>query len=789
MRITTWLGVLLGLGLCSISAAQQPAPTNADEATLQKQGIPTDTAGLIAFFEKQSLKEGEEKHLESLVRKLSSDVYLVRDKAAKELISRGRVALPFLRSGLANSSVEAKHRAEMCIEKIEERTQAQPVSAAARVLVARKDPKSAAVLLNFVPSVSNDPFLEEEILSAVGRLTVSHEKVDSLILNSLKDSLSFRRGVAAYLIGRRGSAEHRAALRALLADPDPFVQARVLQGLYGKRPSQMIQDSIAGDEALLKGANIQASEEALLKYFQSKTLSPEKQQYFRSLVRRLGSSSFLVRDQATVQLTKEGSPVIAFLREAVHDPDMERSHRAQDALQRITEKTNPAIPVAAAHLLARPAQKKDQSPAEAIRTLLAYIPFADDDNVEEEVLTCLTLLCLREPKIEPELVDALNDPSITRRGAAAYVLGHVGTQEHVAKLPGLLNDPHPLVRLRAAQGLLAAHDKTALPTFVKLLEQAPQSHLPRVEEVLYRLAEDKGPSETLISGSIESRQKVAKAWSKWLQDNQDKIDLASLNDREAFLGLITVCEYDNQFGNIQGQAWESPRGGQQKRWSITNLQGAMDAQSLPNGNILIAENNSNRITERDPKGNIRWEYRTPLNPFRAQRLPNGNTFIASYNMVMEIDANKQELYRIPLGPQFYIFGAHKGRNGNIVVINARGANGGEIVEMDTKGTRVNSVNVQTQGNWCSVEMQSNGNYLFSTMVNNGVQNGVVKEIDRKGTELWSKGFPGVFRATKLPNGNVLVASMLNRQVAELDRAGNVRWSVTCQGRPWSVSYR
>ena len=66
---------------------------------------------------------------------------------------------------------------------------------------------------------------------------------------------------------------------------------------------------------------------------------------------------------------------------------------------------------------------------------------------------------------------------------------------------------------------------------------------------------------------------------------------------------------------------------------------------------------------------------------------------------------------------------------------------------------------------------------------------VVREIDRKGTEIWTKSFPGVFRASKLPNGNVLVASMNNREVAEMDRAGNIRWRVTTNGRPWAVHYR
>jgi hypothetical protein len=48
---------------------------------------------------------------------------------------------------------------------------------------------------------------------------------------------------------------------------------------------------------------------------------------------------------------------------------------------------------------------------------------------------------------------------------------------------------------------------------------------------------------------------------------------------------------------------------------------------------------------------------------------------------------------------------------------------------------------------------------------------------------------GAFRATRLPNGNTLVASMTTRQIAEFDRNGNKRWEKTCDGRPWSVRYR
>ena len=785
MNRLRWIGVVFGCLLATSTFAQTQLET--DVQTLKSAKLPTEGPALLDFFVTRSLKEGDAKELGPLVKNLDSGVYLDRVSATKAIILRGPAALPFLRGALANSpTLEMKRRAQQCITDIEATMQNLPIAAVARVLAVRKEPKVAEVLFNFLPSISTDPFMEEEILGCVGRLTISADKVEPLLLNALKDPFPFRRQAAAYLIGRRAGIEHREQLRGLLADTDTLVHQRVAEGLFGKRPAQTLADALVADETLLRDQKIKFAEADLLDFFRKRTLSEDDQKHFRSLVIALGSSTYRVRVQATEKLRKEGVKVLPFLKEAESATILEQKRRAQMLFREINENNNTAIPIAAAHLLARPPQKKDASPGESIRTLLAYVPFADDENVEDEVLTCLTLLSLREPKIAPELVKALSESHPARRAAAAFVLGHVGVKEHVAMVRPLLDDRQPLVRLRAAQGLLAAHDKAALPSFVSLLQHLPGPYLPRVEEVLYRLAEDKGPTDTIVATDFPSREKAVKAWGKWLDDNKAKVDLSTLNDRESFLGLITVCEYDNRIGNIQGQVWEGTRGGP-KRWNFggpqgnPQLVGPMDAHSLPNGRVLVAENSANRVTERDNKGEIKWEFRTPNNPICCQRLPNGNTFIASYNMVMEVRPDKTEVYRILPGPQFYIFSAHKARNGHIVAITAQG----RIIEMEApSGKEVNSVQTQTLGNWCSVEMQPNGNYLVASM-----NPGTVREIDRKGTEVWSKQFPGVFRATRMPNGNVLVASMNTREVAEMDRAGNIRWRITTQGRPWSVHYR
>ena len=598
-----------------------------------------------------------------------------------------------------------------------------------------------------------------------------------MLLNARQDSRAYRRAAAAYLVGRRGGIEHRAALRELLGDADELVRRRAAEGLLGKRPVQILQEAAAADEAFLRGQKIEPTQAGLLELFRKRTLNDAEQQRFRTLVANL-DAGYVIREAATRALIKEGPSVLAFLREAESDRSLERGRRVQYCLDEIRGAANTAVPIAAAHLLARPTTA---SPSEAIRALLAYFPFADDENVEDEILTCLTLLSVRHLRSNP----SSSRPSAIQiplaRAAAAYVLGHVGTEDQVAKLRPLLQDAHVLVRLRAAQGLLAARDRVALPAFAGLLATVPEAHLHRLEETLYRIAADKGPN-FLINAATDTRQKAAQAWDKWLADNPASIDLANAQERDAYLGLITICEYDT-FNNINnGQTWEISRGGA-KRWNINGLMGAMDAHALPNGRVLVAENNANRVSERDSKGHIQWEFRVPANPICCQRLPNGNTFIACYNMVLEVTPNKTEVYRHVPGPQFYhLQRLHKARNGNIVAITAQG----QIIEMDAKtGKQLHTLATNTLGNWCSVELLTNGNYLVASMSTNSV-----RELDRKtGQEVWSKPFMGAFRATRLPNGNVVVASMTTREVAEFDRAGTKRWSTTCTGRPWSVHYR
>ena len=79
--------------------------------------------------------------------------------------------------------------------------------------------------------------------------------------------------------------------------------------------------------------------------------------------------------------------------------------------------------------------------------------------------------------------------------------------------------------------------------------------------------------------------------------------------------------------------------------------------------MLIAERNSNRVTERDQTGKILWQHQSEAGAIAADRLPNGNTLITTWNQILEVTpAGKQVWatesgsfrYGTPLARQFLV---------------------------------------------------------------------------------------------------------------------------------------
>src|SRR5205814_1903451 len=110
--------------------------------------------------------------------------------------------------------------------------------------------------------------------------------------------------------------------------------------------------------------------------------------------------------------------------------------------------------------------------------------------------------------------------------------------------------------------------------------------------------------------------------------------------------------------------------------------------------------------------------------------------------------------------------------------------GGEIAEIDDKGTLIAKVKLSGGLAWGSIERLRNGRYLVAL---GGV--GKVQEIDFTGKVYWEKAVNNPNRAIRLANGHTLVASHGDGCVYEFDAAGNERWKHACVGRPFAAQRR
>src|SRR5262249_48683882 len=153
------------------------------------------------------------------------------------------------------------------------------------------------VLFNYIPYADN-PWVEEEVLTSLGVLTVRESKVDPLLTAALKDNLAERRAAAVYILARRGDADQRDAIRQFLGDASALVRQRAVQGLVGKHLPQSLEESVKQDSEFLKTHKIDSDRPSLLKVLQKLTLSEEDQQRLKKLVRQLGSRIYRERELA-----------------------------------------------------------------------------------------------------------------------------------------------------------------------------------------------------------------------------------------------------------------------------------------------------------------------------------------------------------------------------------------------------------------------------------------------------------------------------------------------------------
>ena len=261
-----------------------------------------------------------------------------------------------------------------------------------------------------------------------------------------------------------------------------------------------------------------------------------------------------MREQASADLAKLGAAAVPFVRRALNDPDEEIRERAENLLKnvegtdartaqcvaaaRLLRRRAPAV--AAAAVLGRLPDGGNGFAAEetmavlaglagqqdaAVATLLAYVPDVETNAVEDDVTASLAVLAVHDGKVDAAVVAALKDKSLSRRAAAAVVVGRSGTVEQRVAVQALLADPDPRIRFRAAQGLLAGRDRIAVPALVALVKDGPPDLALQASELLSCAVGVHAP-HTPYGDDAASRQNCKKAWADWSQKNAKTVDLS-----------------------------------------------------------------------------------------------------------------------------------------------------------------------------------------------------------------------------------------------------------------------
>jgi HEAT repeat protein len=529
-------------------------------------------------------------------------------------------------------------------------------------------------------------------------------------------------------------------------------------------PGQSPAPTAAFDETSLRQAGVGTDAAALLKLLREHTRNDADPKKVGALIERLGSPKFEEREAASKELVAAGRAALDALRKAREDDaDPEIRLRAGFCVSAIENSLDPNVAFYATRRLIHLRAEGAAGP------LLTLLPDADWE-MQDEIFHGLHHVALRDGKLDPAVLAALADKSPARRAAAALTVARLGAADDRARVRKLLADPDAHVRLRAAQGLLAAHDPESLPVLIALLNEQTVEVSWSAEELLHWAAGGDAPLSTVGAALPAERKKVVEDWTAWHKDHAAAPDWDRIEKAPRRPALYLVCD-----GQVRLYGCDS-----RPRWVLPHTFCGHDALLLPDNEILVTSNTGDgELIKRTITGKEVWKYvdRNQDDCVALQRLPNGRIFATTEEGIVELsaaDGSQASAFR------FEAFGPCDGwklRNGRVFISHDEG-----LAEVDGSTGRVIR-NAPAEKDKVRLNMMNKIAVLADgrCVLPDYRQNRLV-EVDAEGRPGRTIQFRGPWGVEALRNGNYLVTTMRDNRVVEITPDGRSLWEAFTQQR-------
>jgi HEAT repeat protein len=231
------------IAIAFLARADEAEQLAADQQLLRQAGIEIEDTPLLEYFRKRTLTDDDLAKVKDTVRKLGDDVFVVRRRAANDLIAMGATARPMLREALTDGDAEIVRQATQCLEAIEKNLKPDATQAAARMLARRKPPGATKALIEFLP-FAEDESVADEVRTALTALATRDGKADLVLLAATSDKLALRRAAAVEAL-LRGKALTPEEGRKFLADKDILVRLAAALALTQRQDKEAIGPLIA----------------------------------------------------------------------------------------------------------------------------------------------------------------------------------------------------------------------------------------------------------------------------------------------------------------------------------------------------------------------------------------------------------------------------------------------------------------------------------------------------------------------------------------------------------------